>query len=135
MTTHNTTHHIVPFQGDYPPCRIAAAAQDFCLRQGNRLIHIICLSHIDPFIILNLYIVYGINKNNPTPGDTLPLGRGEEIQQILGKLEDLGAAQLGLAIEPVHECDGHLANRVVQFARPHQHLHLEDVALGHASRD
>jgi len=59
----------------------------------------------------------------------------KQIQQVLGKLNDLGAAELGGAIDAVHEGDGHLGDGVAMLSGPDQHLHLENIALGHAARD
>lgn len=56
----------------------------------------------------------------------------KQIQKILGKLHNLGAAQLRLSIHSVDKRNGHLANCVVQLTRPDQHLHLEHIAFRHA---
>lgn len=64
----------------------------------------------------------------------LRLGGGKEVQQIFGELEDFGAAELGLAVDAVDKCDRHFADAVAQLTGPHQHFHLEYVALGDASR-
>jgi len=57
----------------------------------------------------------------------------KQIQKVLGKLNNLGPAELGGAINTVHEGDGHLGDGVAVLSSPNEHLHLEHVAFGHAA--
>ena len=50
------------------------------------------------------------------------------MQQPLGEPHDLGAPELALPVDPVHEGDGHLAHGISVLPGANQHLHLEDVA-------
>ncbi|RUS18664.1 hypothetical protein BC937DRAFT_88477 [Endogone sp. FLAS-F59071] len=45
-------------------------------------------------------------------------------------LNDLGRAHLAVTVDTVDKGDGHLTDGEAKLARAHNHLHLENIALG-----
>ena len=60
---------------------------------------------------------------------------GKQVQQALGEVDNLRAAQLALSIHTVHKADGHLPDLVSQPRGSHNHLHLEHISFGDARAD
>lgn len=83
----------------------------------------------------NYYIICYKIYNQPAHIQLNPTRlRGcKQVQQILGKLEYLRSAQFRLSIDAIDERNRYLSEAVVQLPSPHNHFHLEDVALGFAA--
>lgn len=58
-----------------------------------------------------------------------------QVEDTLGVLDNLVAAELGLAVQTVDEADGHLGDGAAHGLGAHHHFHLEGVALALGAGD